>query len=112
YIDMELGGGEGERLEEGSYIATEPGEGFDALAKDASAVLKEVKDIAKTIKEALRDEQGKNVIKEIVGNINDMTASLKRITTGNEGKINQIVDDIKALSEQLAYETDRYQKDS
>ncbi len=41
-----------------------------------------------------------------------MTASLKRITEGNEDKINDIVDDVKAISEQLAFETDRFQKDS
>lgn len=112
YIDMDLGTGGTERLKEGSLLVAEGGEGFDTLAKDASAVLKEVKEIALTIKESLRDEQGNNVIKEIVGNINEMSASLKRITTGNEEKINEIMDDIKVLSEQLAHETDRHQKDS
>jgi phospholipid/cholesterol/gamma-HCH transport system substrate-binding protein len=37
---------------------------------------------------------------------------VKRITTANEQKINEIVDNVKALSEQLAFESDRYQKDS
>lgn len=112
FIDMDLGDQKGDRLDAGSTITTEGGEGLDNLAKDAGAVLREVKDIAATIKEALRDDEGKNVIKEIVGNINDMTASLKRITTGNEDKINKIVDDIEAVSAQLAHETDRFQKDS
>lgn len=52
------------------------------------------------------------MIKEIVTNINEMSASLKRITTGNEDKVNQIIDDVKAISEQLAFESDRFQKDS
>jgi phospholipid/cholesterol/gamma-HCH transport system substrate-binding protein len=112
FIDLNLGSPEGQRLESGSFIDSQGGEGFDNLAKDASAVLKEVKDIAQTIKEGLRDDEGRNLIKGIVANINDMSASLKRITTGNEDKVNQIMDDIKAVSEQLAYETDRYQKDS
>ncbi len=112
YIDMDLGTNQGNRLQEGALIPNESGGGFDALAKDASDVLKEVKDIALTIKEALRDEQGNNVVKQIVSNINDMSASLKRITTGNEQKIDDIVDDVSRITQQLAFETDRYQKDS
>lgn len=112
FIDMDLGDQQGERLAEGSRIPTEGGEGLDNLAKDASQVLKEVKEIAATVKESLRDDEGRNMIKQIVSNINDMSASLKRITTGNEDKINKIIDDIEAVSSQLAHETDRYQKDS
>lgn len=112
FIDLHLGSTEGQRLEPGSLIDSRGGEGFDNLAKDASAVLKEVKDIAQTIKEGLRDDEGRNLIKAIVTNMNEMSASLKRITTGNEDKISQIMDDIRSVSEQLAYETDRYQKDS
>lgn len=112
YLDIVLGNQNADKLPEGSMIPSEGGGGFEELGKDASEVLKEVKDIAKSIKEALRDEEGKNALKEIVGNINEMTGSLKRITTANEGKLNQIIEDIKAVSEQLAFETDRYQKDS
>jgi phospholipid/cholesterol/gamma-HCH transport system substrate-binding protein len=68
--------------------------------------------IAKTIKESLRDDQGKNMVKEIIANIHDITGSLKRLSTGNEDKINQIIDEVKAISEQIAFETDRGQKDS
>ncbi len=112
FIDMDLGSQQGERLPVNSLLITEGGEGLDSLAKDAGEVLKEVKEIAATVKESLRDKEGKNLIKEIVSNINEMTASLKRITTGNEDKINRIVDDIEAVSSQLAHETDRFQKDS
>ena len=112
FIDMDLGKGGGKRLAEGSMIATEGGEGMDNVMKDAGEVLKEVKEIAVTIKEALRDDEGRNLVREIVNNINDMTSSLKRITTGNEDKVNEIVDDLRAISSQLAHETDRYQKDS
>jgi phospholipid/cholesterol/gamma-HCH transport system substrate-binding protein len=112
FIDMDLGEGSNERLKEGSLLTTTSGGGFDDLAKDASSVLKEVKDIAVSIKEALRDENGENVVKKIIANIHDISESLKRVTTGNEQKINQIVDDVRAVAEQLAFETDRFQKDS
>jgi phospholipid/cholesterol/gamma-HCH transport system substrate-binding protein len=112
FIDMDLGDQMGDRLPEGSMITMAGGEGLDSLAKDASAVLREVKEIAATVKESLRDDEGRNLVKEIVTNINDMTASLKRITTGNEDKVNKIIEDIEAVSAQLAHETDRFQKDS
>lgn len=112
FIDIDLGAETDKRLEENSFITTEGGEGLDSLAKDASAVLKDVKEITAGIKEALRDDEGRNMVKQIVENINEVTSSLRRITDGNEDKINKIVDDIEALSSQLAHETDRYQKDS
>lgn len=112
FIDMDLGDQKGDRLAENSMIITEGGEGLDNLAKDASAVLKDVKSITESIKQALKDDQGNNVIKNIVKNINDMTESLRRVTDTNEEKVNRIIDDLEALSSQLAHETDRYQKDS
>lgn len=112
FIDMDVGTQEGDRLKENSMIPTEGGEGLDSLAKDAGAVLKDVKDITMNIKEALRDDEGRNMVKQIVENINEVTASLRRITDSNEDKVNRIIDDIEAISSQLARETDRYQKDS
>jgi phospholipid/cholesterol/gamma-HCH transport system substrate-binding protein len=102
---MDLGKEPGNRLDEGSMIPAEGGEGFDD-------VLKEVKEIASTIKESLRDDQGKNMIKEIIANIKDVSVSLKNITDNNEEKINKIFSDVEAIAEQIAFETDRYQKDS
>lgn len=111
FIDLKLGSSSNP-LPEGARLDTQPGAGFDTLAQDASAVLKEVKEIAASVKDALRDENGNNMVKSIITNINDMAESLKRMSTGNEDKINQIIDDIQQLSQQLAYETDRNQKDS
>lgn len=111
FIDLKLGASD-EPLPEGSRLSTQAGAGFDTLAEDASAVLKEVKEIAASVKDALRDEHGNNMVKSIITNINDMAASLRRMSVGNEDKINEIINDIKQLSEQLAYETDRSQKDS
>lgn len=105
YLDLMTGSSKDQRLPEGSMVPNGSGQGFDELTKDAS-------DVVKDIKESLRDENGKNVLKEILANVNAMTASLKRVTTKNEEKLNQIVEDVRAIAEQLAYETDRYQKDS
>ena len=112
FLDVSLGDQGADRLPEGAMIPSKGGEGFEELAKDASEVMKEVKEIAQTVKESLRDEQGENQIKKIVANVNELTASLKRLTTGNEEKINKIIDDVSAITQQLAFETDRYQRDS
>lgn len=112
YLDIILGDQSAEKLPPESFVLVEGGEGFEELSKDAGEVLKEVKEIAKTIKESLRDEQGRNMLKDIIANIHDISGSLKRLSSGNEDKINQIVDEVKAISEQLAFETDRYQKGS
>ncbi len=112
YLDIILGDQSGDRLPPESFVTAQAGEGIEELSKDAGEVLKEVKEIAKTIKESLRDEQGKNMVKEIIANIHDITGSLKRLSTGNEDKINQIIDDVQAISDQLAFETDRSQKNS
>ncbi len=105
FLDMDLGQNVGERLPEGAMIPATSGEGFDD-------VLKEVKEIASTIKESLRDENGKNMIKEIIVNIKDVSESLKRMTTENEDKINNIIAEVEDLAEQLSYETDKNQPDS
>lgn len=112
FIDMDVGDQKGNQLPEDSMIETAAGEGFDNLAKDASAVLKDVKEITSNFKDALKDDQGRNAIKQIVENINSVTASLRRITDANEEKVNRIIDDIEALSSQLAHETDRTQNGS
>ena len=98
YLDIILGDQNADKLAPESMVPAEGGEGFEELSKDAGAVLKEVKEIAKTIKESLRDEQGRNMMKEIIANIHDITGSLKRLSTGNEDKINTIIDEVNVLS--------------
>ncbi|HXH76364.1 MAG TPA: MlaD family protein [Bacteriovoracaceae bacterium] len=106
YIDMDLGkSADGERLKADSLIPAKGGEGFEDI-------IKEVKEIAATIKASLHDENGKNMIKEIITNIKDVSEDLKRMTGENEDKINRIVSNVEAITEQLAFETDRFQKDS
>lgn len=115
YIDINPGAPDAPRLPEGEIIPVKGGGGFEQLGDDASEVLKEVKDIAKAIKEALYDENQKNVVKGIMQDIQafsrnakDVSASLKRIIGKNEGKLNKTIADLEKVANQLAYETDRY----
>jgi phospholipid/cholesterol/gamma-HCH transport system substrate-binding protein len=119
YIDIYLGNPQAPRLKEGSMLLSEGGAGFEELGKDASEILKDVKEIARSIRESLKDEKGENVVKDIVGNIQgfsksakEVAESLERLLKGNESKLNETIDDLKKVTAQLAYETDRYQDGS
>ena len=112
YIDVHLGNPNAPRLEEGSMILAEGGGGFEEIGKDASDVLKDIKEISQRIKEAMVDENDKNMIKEIVSNVNETVRSLKNVIASNEEKLNRIVSNLDKVTAQLAYETDRYQDGS
>lgn len=115
FIDVYLGNPDAPRLKDGSMITAESGAGFEELGKDASEILKDVKEITKVIRESLYDENKQNVVKELMYNIKDfsknakeISESLKRVINGNEDKLNATIDDLKRISSQIAYETDRY----
>lgn len=119
YLDVFLGNPMAPRLPEDSMVLAEGGSGFEELGKDASDILKDVKEISKSIKDALVDEQDRNVAKQIVENVREFTenanhvaASLKRIISDNEGKLNAAIANLERVTSQLAYETDRYQDGS
>ncbi len=119
FIDIFLGDPSAPRLPAGSMIQAQDGAGFEQLGKDASDILKDVKVITKAIKESMYTDDQKNVIKSILTDIqefsknaNDVSLSLKKIINGNEGKLNQSIENLRQMTEQLAYETDRYQDGS
>ena len=119
YIDIFLGNPDAPRLKEFSMVRNESGAGFEQLGKDASEILKDVKVIAKVIRESLYTEDKKNAIKQIVSqinefshNANDISKSLKTILEENQAKVSDVVENLRRVSEQLAFETDRYQRPS
>lgn len=119
YLDIYLGNPMAPRLPEDSMVLAEGGSGFEELGKDASDILKDVKEISQRIREALVDEQQRNVAKQIVENVREFTenansvaASLKRILSDNEGKLNSAIANLEKVTAQLAFETDRYQDGS
>lgn len=114
YIDIYLGDPNAERLEPGSLLTSETGAGFEELGKDASEVLKDVKIISRSIREALYDEKGNNLVSKLMNDISDFSksakeigSSIKEIVLANEEKFQDIIDNIDRLTDQIAYETDR-----
>ncbi len=115
YLDIYLGDPSQPRLKAGSLVANESGAGFEELGKDASEVLKDVKAIAKAIREGLYDENKNNIVKDIMGNIKEFSQNAKEISVNlnglikdNTGNINSTLADLKKVAQQLQYETDRY----
>ena len=115
YIDIYLGPPTGERLSSGSIVSAKTGAGFEELGKDASEILKDVKEISKAIRESLYDDDKTHLAKEMVANIRiftknakDISESLKTLVNGNQDKLNSIIADLKKVSSQVAFETDRY----
>ncbi|MEE2671847.1 MAG: MlaD family protein, partial [Bdellovibrionota bacterium] len=91
YIDIFLGNPDAPRLEAGQMVPADAGAGFEQLGKDASEILKDVKVIAKVIKDSLYTEDQQNAIKQIVTqinefshNANEISKTLKRVLDGNE----------------------------
>lgn len=119
FIDIHLGNPEDARLPAGSMIEAQNGAGFEQIGKDASEILKDVKVIAKVIRESLHTKENKSVLKEIFKdvaqfskNANDISKSIKSMVGDNQSKINKTLANLEKISSQLQFETDRYQDGS
>lgn len=104
YLDIDLGDANSERLAADSFIRAESSGGFDKVGENAGEVLR-------LVKEAL-NKDGENVLrqifentKKVTENLDQITATLKRITTGKEERLDEIVENLAQISRQLAYET-------
>jgi phospholipid/cholesterol/gamma-HCH transport system substrate-binding protein len=107
YIELQVGPKNAARLAKGTAIESVEGGGIENLAQSASEVITEVKEIVKSIKESLKDDNQENALRKIVLNVKDITETLKNVTAGKEKSLADIVDNIAKLTEQLAYESDR-----
>lgn len=115
YLDIFLGDPEAKRLPSGSIVQADGGEGFEQLGKDAGAILKDVKVISKAIRESIYDKDKKNIVKDILQNIDDFTIDAKKISSllaGNGDRINATLKDLRKITAQLAKETDRDAEES
>lgn len=112
YIDVVVGEPSELELVVDGYIKVQGGAGFEDLAKDASEIMADVKEIMKKVREGVENETSKNVIREILENVNEISASLRRTVGSNEEKLNNIIASVEELAQQLAYETNGKNQDS
>ncbi len=115
YLDIFLGDPEAKRLPSGAIVQAEGGEGFEQLGKDAGEILKDVKVISQSIREAMYDDEKRNVIKEVMANINSFTRDAKKISAmlaSNSGHLSGAIKNLNKITSQLARETDRNAEES
>ncbi len=112
YLDLSLGPIAPERLPEGSEIKVIEGAGFEGLTEDAAEIAVDVKEITQKIKEALKNENSDNVVKDIIADLQKTMQTVRKIAERNENKINEIIDNVGDVSASLAYELDGSQEGS
>ncbi len=114
YLDIFLGANAGStKLQSGAMIPSESGGGMEDLTKDASYVLKDLKEIMKNVRVAIAPG-GTSPIKKIVDNLEAATRNANRVMeafTANN-KIETIMDNIAQLTQALANETNTRNKES
>ncbi len=114
YLDLKLGPANLKALNEGSKIVAIQAGGLANAANQATEMIGEIKGILVLIKESLQTDEKENKLAKILNNLEqisqdskEIVAGFKGYTDGNSDKLSSIVDNIKALTEQIAYETDR-----
>lgn len=112
FLDVDLGTADPQRLPEDSYLPSEAAGGFDQLGKNAGDMIKEIKEVAILIKESLREKDGSNRLEKITGNIREITEDVKNLIKRNDGKIDEVIENVRVMTAQLQFETDRLQKGS
>ncbi len=118
YLEIYIGDSK-QLLAKYDFIESEEAAGIENLVKDTSEVLADVKVVVKSLKDSIAPTGEVSPIKKIlsdveilVANTKEATSSLKRIMGSNEEKIGALVDNLQAFTEELAYQTDRGNKDS
>jgi phospholipid/cholesterol/gamma-HCH transport system substrate-binding protein len=118
YIEIYVGDSP-EFLSKLDFIDSEEAAGIETLVKDASEVLVDVKTIVKSLKESIAPEGQEPPVKKILADVSELmantkeaTLALKRIMTGNEEKINTLVENLETFSYELAYQVDKSNSDS
>lgn len=118
YLEIVIGESE-ETLDSLSFVKSIEGGGIEDLVKDASTVLKDVKDIVKSLKEGLAPEGKQSPIKKMMGDMQKVidntkvaTESLKTILKGNEDRLNEMIANLQKFSKSMAYQTDELEKKS
>lgn len=112
FLEIHVGDSE-RRLEAGGSIVAEEGAGLEALMKNASEIMKDVKDMVSSMKETLAPTDDVPPIKKILDNVNQITvdardvmSSLRDAIADNDEKLNRTIENFERFSEQLARETD------
>jgi phospholipid/cholesterol/gamma-HCH transport system substrate-binding protein len=118
YLEIHIGDQQ-ERLSKNGFILSEEGAGVEKLVKDASDVLEDVKVMMTSLRSTIAPEGQVSPVKQmlddlsvVAANAKEATASLKNVLSGNEEKMNAMIENLERFSEQIAYHTDDQEQNS
>ena len=104
YLDIIIGEDQ-EILKEGSLITAQEGASLDKIIEDGSTLVNEMKEIVQGVRNSVAPEGQEPPIKlilnetnQILGNVKSVTDSLKRLIADNEGRIDEIVQNMNELT--------------
>ncbi|MFZ4712437.1 MAG: MlaD family protein [Bacteriovoracaceae bacterium] len=110
YLDIYVGK-PGAPLPLNAFLRNSSGGGLDDIAKDASDILGDVKVVMKSIRETISPEGQETPLKAIMKDIQEIsentkaiTATLRKVMSGNEDKINKTIANLEKISSSLEYE--------
>jgi phospholipid/cholesterol/gamma-HCH transport system substrate-binding protein len=118
YLEVYVGENR-ERLPEGSLIPSETGGGMEDLTKDASEILKDLKAVMNSVRVSIAPENKESPLNKIVENVvrlsedmKEVTGSLKRVMSTNEGRFNEIIGNIEKITSSLDFQLNASYQDS
>lgn len=118
YIEIHIGDSP-EILAKYDFLDSEEAAGVENLVKDASEVLTDVKAIVKSLRDSIAPANEISPVKKILADVSELVANtkeatlvLKRMMTGNEEKINALIENLESFSYELAYQVDKGNSDS
>lgn len=118
YLELFIGQ-QKDLLPSNSYIESDEGGGVEGLVREANEVMKDVKTIISSVKDSVAPAGEEPPIKAMLkdfkilaANAREVSESLKRIVSGNEEKLNNIVANFDSFAEQIAYHTDTNEPES
>ncbi len=119
YLEISVNEESKDIVPEYGLIESSGGDGFDAIVKDASEVLKDVKAIVASIKNTMVPQNQTPPleliiadVRELMKNAKDMTASLNKIVGSNEERIEEMLANFEELSERLNSQFDTANQES
>lgn len=101
YIEISPGTVSAKVVSEGAQISEQPSADLDKLVNQLSSIATDIKDVSSSLSKVLGGDEGEESLRNIVDNVKDLTANLKRLITDNEEKFNNVMANFETFSQDL-----------
>lgn len=99
YVAIVPGKPDGPKLPAGGKIAqTIPPTNLDAIFRKVDAIGDDIKSLTGALSSTIASEDGKKSITDILTNVREATAGLKRIVAGNEARVDRVMANLDKIS--------------